>query len=234
MGVGDLVCRLVIGPLITIWKLDVTKLYAFSQLACAISIASFPMVMNGVQMIIQGFLFSVTFGCQCLLLGNLSTNPLMITVGLPTGLNLMAFYFVHSARTPCSLWKWTFESNFRFHHVFWRNWNSYWSTYCKIKDRISKSLLFKNFFQFFSYRQDLLLISRQVALIGWPLFSLLLWNSCRRSPQSADSCSLNENEVFQNNDCRFFKLVRCFFIWLLWHSQHVLDNTNFLKNRYTI
>ena len=105
MGVGDLVCRLVIGPLITIWKLEVTKLYAFSQLACAISIASFPMVMNGVQMIIQGFLFSVTFGCQCLLLGNLSTNPLMITVGLPTGLNLMAFYFVHSARTPCSLWK---------------------------------------------------------------------------------------------------------------------------------
>nr|CAH0109386.1 unnamed protein product [Daphnia galeata] len=68
MGIGDLICRLVIGPLITIWKCDVTKLYAISQLACAISIASFPLVVNGIQMIIQGFLFSVTFGCQCLFL----------------------------------------------------------------------------------------------------------------------------------------------------------------------
>ncbi|EFX85219.1 hypothetical protein DAPPUDRAFT_98699 [Daphnia pulex] len=62
MGIGDLICRLVIGPLITVWKLDVTKLYAISQIACAITIASFPTVVNGVQMIIQGFLFSVTFG----------------------------------------------------------------------------------------------------------------------------------------------------------------------------
>jgi hypothetical protein len=71
MGIGDLICRLVIGPLITVWKLDVPKLYAISQIACAITIASFPTVVNGVQMIIQGFLFSVTFGCQCLFLGNL-------------------------------------------------------------------------------------------------------------------------------------------------------------------
>lgn len=68
MGIGDLVCRLVIGPLVTVWKLDVTKVYAVSQLVCAIAIASFPVVVNGIQMIIQGFLFSVTFGCQCLLL----------------------------------------------------------------------------------------------------------------------------------------------------------------------
>jgi hypothetical protein len=70
-GTGDLICRLVIGPLITVWKLDVTKLYAISQIACAITTSSFPTVVNGVQMIIQGFLFSVTFGCQCLFLGNL-------------------------------------------------------------------------------------------------------------------------------------------------------------------
>lgn len=72
MGIGDLVCRLVIGPLVTVWKLDVTKVYAVSQLVCAIAIASFPVVVNGIQMIIQGFLFSVTFGCQCLLLGKFS------------------------------------------------------------------------------------------------------------------------------------------------------------------
>ena len=75
MGIGDLICRLLVGPLITVWKLDVTKVYAISQIACAITIASFPLVVNGVQMIIQGFLFSVTFGCQCLFLGNLLQWP---------------------------------------------------------------------------------------------------------------------------------------------------------------
>jgi hypothetical protein len=70
MGVGDLVGRLVIGPLVTFWNLDVTKIYAVSQVFCAILIASFPLVVNGIQMIIQGFLFSVSYGLQCLLLGN--------------------------------------------------------------------------------------------------------------------------------------------------------------------
>lgn len=70
MGIGNLISRLVIGPLVTAWKWDVTKVYAVSQLVCAITIASFPIVVNGVQMIIQGFLFSLTFGCQCLLFGN--------------------------------------------------------------------------------------------------------------------------------------------------------------------
>jgi hypothetical protein len=69
MGVGDLVGRLAIGPLVTFWNLNVTKLYAASQLACAISILSFTVVVDGIQMIFQGFLFSVTFGLQCLLLG---------------------------------------------------------------------------------------------------------------------------------------------------------------------
>ena len=62
MGVGDLVGRLVIGPLITFWNLDVTKIYAVSQVFCAILIASFPLVVNGIQMVFQGFLFSVLFG----------------------------------------------------------------------------------------------------------------------------------------------------------------------------
>ena len=57
MGVGDLVGRLVIGPLITFWNLDVTKIYAVSQVFCAILIASFPLVVNGIQMVFQGFLF---------------------------------------------------------------------------------------------------------------------------------------------------------------------------------
>ena len=69
MGLGDLVGRLAIGPLVTFWNLDVTKMYAASQLACAISILSFTIVVHGVQMIIQGFLFSVSFGLQCLFLG---------------------------------------------------------------------------------------------------------------------------------------------------------------------
>nr|CAH0112422.1 unnamed protein product [Daphnia galeata] len=68
MGVGDLVGRLVIGPLITFWNLDVTKIYAVSQVFCAILIASFPLVVNGIQMVFQGFLFSVSYGLQCLLL----------------------------------------------------------------------------------------------------------------------------------------------------------------------
>ncbi len=69
MGVGDLVGRLAVGPLVTFWNLNVTKMYAVSQLACAISILSFTVVVDGIQMIFQGFLFSVTFGLQCLLLG---------------------------------------------------------------------------------------------------------------------------------------------------------------------
>lgn len=72
MGVGDLVGRLFIGPLVTFWNLDVTKIYAVSQVFCAVLIASFPLVVNGIQMIIQGFLFSVSYGLQCLLLGKLT------------------------------------------------------------------------------------------------------------------------------------------------------------------
>lgn len=70
MGIGDLIARLAIGPLVTFLKMDVTKLYAASQLTCALSILSFTFVVNGIQMIVQGILFSITFGLQCVLLGN--------------------------------------------------------------------------------------------------------------------------------------------------------------------
>lgn len=70
MGIGDLIGRLALGPLITICKWNVTKMYAASQFLCAIAILSFIFVFNGVQMIIQGVVFSVTFGLQCVLYGN--------------------------------------------------------------------------------------------------------------------------------------------------------------------
>jgi hypothetical protein len=125
LGTGDLICRLVIGPLITVLKLDVTKLYAISQIPFAIKIASFPTVVNCVQVIIQGFLFSVTFGCQCLFLGNLlqwSNESAFDFVPL----NLMVLSF--SSRSACAFRKWKFESNLRRLYVFLRDWHSYWST----------------------------------------------------------------------------------------------------------
>jgi hypothetical protein len=178
MGKGDLICRLVIGPLITVWKLDVPKLYAISQIACAITIASFPTVVNGVQMIIQGFLFSVTFGCQCLFLGNLlrwSNESAFDFVPL----NLMVLFF--SSRSACAFRKWKFESNLRRLYVFRRDWHSYWSTDRKYLFILLFEIIVSFFFVII--RQDLLWISRQVALIGWPLSSLLSWNFYRRSPQ---------------------------------------------------
>ncbi|XP_046649977.1 monocarboxylate transporter 12-like [Daphnia pulicaria] len=91
MGVGDLVGRLVIGPLVTFWNLDVTKIYAVSQVFCAILIASFPLVVNGIQMIIQGFLFSVSYGLQCLLLA-LVPRSLFGTLNLSRVFGITMFF----------------------------------------------------------------------------------------------------------------------------------------------
>ena len=86
MGVGDLVGRLVIGPLITFWNLDVTKIYAVSQVFCAILIASFPLVVNGIQMVFLAVLID--------------------------RVDAFLFFLFHSFGTAISFWNPKFESNF--------------------------------------------------------------------------------------------------------------------------
>lgn len=78
MGGGDFLGRLLIVPLVTFWKLDVTKIYGITQIMCAMSILSFTVVIDGIQMIIQGFLFSMSFSLQCVLLGKRTYSINMI------------------------------------------------------------------------------------------------------------------------------------------------------------
>ena len=65
MGIGDLIGRLITGPVVEYFKLNVIKAYFIVQFVCALSILSFLFVVNGFQMIAQGCIFSVTFGSQC-------------------------------------------------------------------------------------------------------------------------------------------------------------------------
>ena len=68
MGIGDLIGRLLTGPIAEYFKLNVIIMLASSQIMCALTIMSFLFVVNGYQMIAQGVLFSITYGCQCVLL----------------------------------------------------------------------------------------------------------------------------------------------------------------------
>ena len=68
MGIGDLIGRLLTGPIAEYFRLNVIIMLGSSQFLCALSILSFLYVFNGYQMIAQGVLFSITYGCQCVLL----------------------------------------------------------------------------------------------------------------------------------------------------------------------
>lgn len=68
MGIGDLIGRLLTGPIAEYFHLNVIVMLGSSQLVCALSIVSLLFVFNGYQMIAQGVLFSITYGCQCVLL----------------------------------------------------------------------------------------------------------------------------------------------------------------------
>jgi hypothetical protein len=74
-------------------------------------------------MIIQGFLFSVSYGLQCLLLGNrpCSWEKCYVLI-LP---------FFPSTGTAISFWNTEFEPSFRYNNVFRGSWNTHWSTNCK-------------------------------------------------------------------------------------------------------
>jgi predicted MFS family arabinose efflux permease len=68
MGVGDLFGRLLTGPFIEYFRLDVIKMYSVVQSLCSLSIFTFLLVSDGIHLIVQGVIFSFLYGCQCVLL----------------------------------------------------------------------------------------------------------------------------------------------------------------------
>lgn len=68
MGVGDLVGRIFTGPVVEYCKVNPIILYTLSQLFCSVVIMAFLYVSSGVHLIVQGVLFSFTYGMQCVLL----------------------------------------------------------------------------------------------------------------------------------------------------------------------
>jgi len=68
MGLGDMIGRLLTGPLIEYMSFDSLKLYAASQTVCALSILSFVTVFDNVQLVVQALIFGMSYGCQSVLL----------------------------------------------------------------------------------------------------------------------------------------------------------------------
>jgi len=67
MGIGDLIGRVVTGPIVEYCKFDTIVLNGVSQFICALTIFSFLFVVDGNQMIVQGLIFGISFGMQCVL-----------------------------------------------------------------------------------------------------------------------------------------------------------------------
>lgn len=68
IGVGDFLGRLMTGPLTQYFSIDLVKFCVASQLVCTLIILLFPVVVNGIQLVVQALIFGATYGCQCVLL----------------------------------------------------------------------------------------------------------------------------------------------------------------------
>lgn len=67
MALGDFFARLLTGPVINYFSINPVKLYGAAQAMCALFILLFMAVVDSVQLVAQAFVYSITYGCQCIL-----------------------------------------------------------------------------------------------------------------------------------------------------------------------
>jgi len=67
MGIGDLIGRVLTGPIVEYCRIETIVLNSISQLVCAVCILSFLFVIDGEEMIVLGLIFGITFGMQSVL-----------------------------------------------------------------------------------------------------------------------------------------------------------------------
>lgn len=68
LGVGDFLGRLFTGPILQYLFIDPIWFYVTSQGVCALLILLFLTTVNGIQLVVQAFLFGITYGSQAVLM----------------------------------------------------------------------------------------------------------------------------------------------------------------------
>lgn len=67
MGIGDLIGRVLTGPIVEYCRIETIVLNSVSQIVCAACVLSFLFIVDGEEMIVLGLVFGITFGMQSVL-----------------------------------------------------------------------------------------------------------------------------------------------------------------------
>lgn len=67
MGIGDLIGRVLTGPIVEYCRIEAIVLNSVSQIVCAVCVLSFLFIIDGEEMIGLGLIFGITFGMQSVL-----------------------------------------------------------------------------------------------------------------------------------------------------------------------